>query len=92
MAAPRRLLVHGYLKSIFDVFNDHRVSVDVVSTSEVSVSLTVETNESIPPLAADLAKIADVKYQGRMAIVCLVGENLRDTPGIAAKVFRCWRT
>ena len=87
VAAPRRLLVHGYLKSIFDVFNDHRVSVDVVSTSEVSVSLTVETNESIPPLAADLAKIADVKYQGRMAIVCLVGENLRDTPGIAAKVF-----
>jgi aspartate kinase len=87
VAAPRRLLVHGYLKSIFDVFNDHEVSVDVVSTSEVAVSLTVETNEQIPALAADLAKLADVKYEAKKAIVCLVGENLRDTPGIAAKVF-----
>ncbi len=87
VAAPRRMLVHGYLKSIFDVFNDHEVSVDVVSTSEVSVSLTVETNEQIPALAADLAKLADVKYEAKKAIVCLVGENLRDTPGMAAKVF-----
>jgi len=61
--------------------------VDVVSTSEVSVSLTVDSNEAIPKLAADLAKIADVKYEGRKAIVCLVGENLRGTPGIAARVF-----
>lgn len=88
VAAPRRMLVHGYLKSIFDVFNDHEVSVDVVSTSEVSVSLTVETNEQIPALAADLAKLADVKYEAKKAIVCLVGENLRDTPGVASKVFR----
>ncbi len=87
IAAPRRLLVQGYLKSIFEVFDKHEVAVDVVSTSEVSVSVTAETNESIPALAADLAKLADVKYEGRKAIVCLVGENLRDTAGIAAKVF-----
>jgi aspartate kinase len=87
VAAPRRLLVRGYLKSIFEAFDQHEVAVDVVSTSEVSVSVTAETNESIPALAADLAKLADVKYEGRKAIVCLVGENLRDRPGIAAKVF-----
>ena len=87
IASPRRLLVHGYLKSIFEAFDQHGVAVDVVSTSEVSVSVTAETNEAIPALAADLAKIADVKYEGRKAIVCLVGENLRETPGIAAKVF-----
>jgi aspartate kinase len=87
VASPRRLLVHGYLKSIFEAFDQHGVAVDVVSTSEVSVSVTAETNEAIPALAADLAKIADVKYEGRKAIVCLVGENLRDTAGIAAKVF-----
>jgi aspartate kinase len=63
------------------------VAVDVVSTSEVSVSLTVDSNEAIPALAADLAKLADVKYEGRKAIVCLVGENLRETPGVAARVF-----
>jgi aspartate kinase len=87
VAAPRMLLAHGFLKSIFDAFDRHRIAVDVVSTSEVSVSLTVDSNESIPALAADLAKLADVKYEGRKAIVCLVGESLRETPGITARVF-----
>jgi aspartate kinase len=87
VAAPRMLLAHGFLRAIFEAFDRHRVAVDVVSTSEVSVSLTVDSNESIPGLAADLAKLADVKYEGRKAIVCLVGENLRETPGIAARVF-----
>jgi aspartate kinase len=87
VAAPRMLLVHGFLRAIFEAFDRHRVPVDVVSTSEVSVSLTVDSTESIPALAADLAKLADVKYEGRKAIVCLVGENLRETPGVAARVF-----
>ena len=87
VVATRMLMAHGFLKSIFEAFDRHRVPVDVVSTSEVSVSLTVDSNEAIPALAADLAKLADVKYEGRKAIVCLVGENLRETPGIAARVF-----
>jgi len=87
VAAPRMLLAHGFLRAIFEAFDHHRVPVDVVSTSEVSVSLTVDSNESIPALAADLAKLADVKYEGRKAIVCLVGENLRQIPGIAGRVF-----
>ena len=76
VAAPRMLLAHGFLRSIFEAFDRHKVAVDVVSTSEVSVSLTVDSNQAIPALAADLAKLADVKYEGRKAIVCLVGENL----------------
>ena len=87
VAAPRMLLAYGFLKVIFEAFERHRIPVDVVSTSEVSVSLTLDSNESIPALAADLAKLADVKYEGRKAIVCLVGENLRKTPGIAGRVF-----
>ena len=59
----------------------------MVSTSEVSISLTVDSNEAIPQIAADLEKLAFVKYSGRKAIVCLVGENLRDTPGVAAQIF-----
>jgi aspartate kinase len=87
VAATRMLLAHGFLKAIFEIFDKHRVPVDVVSTSEVSVSLTVDSNESIPALAADLAKLADVKYEGRKAIVCVVGESLREKAGVAAKVF-----
>jgi aspartate kinase len=87
VVATRMLMAHGFLKSIFDVFARHRCPVDMVSTSEVSVSVTVDSNESIAAIAADLEKLADVKYEGRKAIVCLVGENIRNTPGIAARVF-----
>jgi aspartate kinase len=87
VVATRMLGAHGFLKAIFDIFDKHHCAVDVVSTSEVSVSLTVDSNEAIPAIAADLGKLADVKYEGRKAIVCLVGENIRGTSGIAAKVF-----
>jgi aspartate kinase len=91
VTATRMLMAHGFLKSIFEAFDKHKVPVDVVSTSEVSVSVTVDSNEAIPALAADLVKIADVKYEGRKAIVCLVGENIRERPGVAAAVFSAVR-
>jgi len=87
IVAARMLMTHGFLRAVFEVFDRHRCPVDVVSTSEVSVSLTVDSNEQIPAVAADLQKLADVKYSGRKAIVCLVGETLRHTPGVAAKLF-----
>ncbi len=87
IVAARMLMAHGFLKTLFDIFDKHKCPVDVVSTSEVSVSLTVDSNEAIPAIAADLQDLADVKYEGRKAIVCLVGDNVRGTPGIAAKTF-----
>jgi aspartate kinase len=87
IAAARMLMTHGFLRSVFEVFDRHRCPVDMVSTSEVSISLTVDSNEAIPAVATDLQKLADVKYSGRKAIVCLVGENLREVPGIAGQVF-----
>jgi aspartate kinase len=87
VVATRMLMAHGFLRSIFEVFDRHHCAVDVVSTSEVSVSLTVDSNEAIRAIAADMRELADVKYEGRKAIVCLVGDNVRGTPGIAARVF-----
>jgi aspartate kinase len=89
VVATRMLGAHGYLRAIFEVFDRHHAAVDVVSTSEVSVSLTVDSTEAIPAVAADLEKIADVKYSGRKAIICMVGENIREKHGIAAQVFAC---
>ncbi|HVJ08145.1 MAG TPA: lysine-sensitive aspartokinase 3 [Acidisarcina sp.] len=91
VVANRMLMSHGYLKEIFDVFDKHKCVVDMVSTSEVSVSLTVDSNEKLPAIAADLSKLADVKYEGRKALVCMVGENIRGQNGIAAQVFQAIR-
>ena len=65
VVASRMLMSHGYLKAIFDVFDKHKCPVDMVSTSEVSVSLTVDSNDKLPDIAADLSQLADVKYEGQ---------------------------
>lgn len=87
VVASRMLMSHGYLRAIFEVFDRHKCAVDMVSTSEVSVSLTVDSNEKLPEIAADLSRLADVKYDGRKALICMVGENIRGQQGIAARVF-----
>jgi aspartate kinase len=91
IVANRMLMSHGYLKAVFEVFDRHKCSVDMVSTSEVSVSLTVDSNQRLPEIAADLRKFADVKYEGRKALICMVGENIRGQNGIAAQVFGALR-
>jgi aspartate kinase len=87
VVASRMLMTHGYLKSIFDIFDKHQCAVDMVSTSEVSVSLTVDSNNQLPAIAADLSQLADVKYEGQKALICMVGEDIRGQQGIAAQVF-----
>ena len=91
VVASRMLMTHGYLKAIFEIFDKHQCPVDMVSTSEVSVSLTVDSNEKLPQIAADLSRLADVKYEGKKALVCMVGDDIRGQNGIAAQVFSAVR-
>ena len=91
VVASRMLMTHGYMREIFSIFDQHRCAVDMVSTSEVSVSLTVDSNDNLPAIAADLSKLADVKYEGRKALVCMVGEDIRGKNGMAAQVFTAIR-
>jgi aspartate kinase len=87
VVASRMLMSHGYLKAVFDVFDKYKCVIDMVSTSEVSISVSVDSNQQLPEMCADLAKIADVKMEGHKALVCLVGEDIRGHNGIAAQVF-----
>ena len=87
IVASRMLMSHGYLKSVFEVFDRYKCPIDMVSTSEVSISVTVDSNEQLPAICADLGKIADVKYEGRKALICLVGEDIRGQNGISGRVF-----
>src|SRR5579862_1049199 len=85
------LIAPGSLKTIFDIFDKYQCPVDMVSTSEVSVSLTVDSNEKLPLIAADLSKLADVNYEGKKALVCMVGDDIRGQNGMAAQVFAAIR-
>lgn len=85
--STRMLMAHGFLASIFEVFDRHETAVDMVSTSEVSVSLTVDRPDRLEAIIRQVEKFATVSTAPRKAIVCVVGEGIRYTPGIAAKVF-----
>ena len=91
VVASRMLMSHGYLKAVFDVFDKYKCAIDMVSTSEVSISVTVDSNERLPEICEELGRIADVKYEGRKALICLVGENIRGRSGIAGEVFTAVR-
>jgi len=91
VVASRMLMTHGYMKDIFTIFDKHQCPVDMVSTSEVSVSLSVDSNDKLPAIAADLSQLADVKYEGRKALICMVGDDIRGRSGMAAQVFSAIR-
>jgi aspartate kinase len=90
--STRMLMAHGFLRRIFEVFDRYATSVDMLSTSEVSVSLTVDNQDNLPLIREQLRHFAEVSVEQEQAIVCLVGENIRHTPGIAGRAFQALHT
>jgi aspartate kinase len=84
ISSTRMLMAHGFLKRIFDIFEHHRTSVDVVTTSEVSVSVTIDDTRHLPEIIASLEEVADVTYEEDMAVLCAVGEGLKNDPSFVA--------
>jgi aspartate kinase len=84
---PRMLLAHGYAAKVFAVFERQGVPVDVIATSEVSISVTVDAAAPLEALCAELSGFAEVSVLRDLAVVTVVGQKLRSTPGIAARVF-----
>jgi aspartate kinase len=87
VTSARMLGAYGFLRALFEVFERHRTIVDVVTTSEVSVSLSLDEAGALPAIVAELEVLGTVRVERDRAIVCVVGEGLRGTPGIAARVF-----
>ncbi|HUO60145.1 MAG TPA: lysine-sensitive aspartokinase 3 [Candidatus Acidoferrales bacterium] len=85
--APRMLMSYGFLRELFQCFEHHGVPADLVSTSEVSVSVALDSNRNVEALAADLRRLGRVELEPNAAIICLVGENIRGIVGIAAEIF-----
>jgi aspartate kinase len=85
--APRMLGAYGFLRAMFEVFERHEVVVDVLASSEVSVSLTVEDRTRLDAVVRDLGELGEVWIEDRRAIVAVVGIGIRSTPGLAARLF-----
>ncbi len=87
VGSSRMLMAHGFLAELFSVFARYQKSVDVISTSEVSVSLTLDNEENLPAIRNDLESIAEIKIKQHKAIVCVVGEAMRQSVDVPARIF-----
>lgn len=84
--STRMLMAHGFMASLFQVFETYRTAVDLVSTSEVSVSITIDNTEHLNDIVQELQHFSNVEIETGKAIVCCVGESLKGTPGMAAQI------
>ena len=87
MRSTRMLMAHGFLNRIFEIFSRAETAVDMLASSEVSVSLTIDDPARLAEICQALREFSEVSVEEDQAIVCIVGDNLRHTPGVAARAF-----
>jgi len=86
IASTRMLMAHGFLRRIFETFEKFKTPVDVVTTSEVSVSVTIDDTRRVPEIMQALAEVADVTREDNMAILCAVGDGLQNDPAFVGRL------
>ena len=87
ITSARMLGAYGFIDAVFQVFDRHRTVIDVISTSEVSVALTLDNAESLDKVVDELKRLGEVEVESGYAVICVVGEGLRASTGLASKIF-----
>ena len=85
ITSSRMLMAYGFLRRVFEVFERYRTAVDVVTTSEVSVSVTVDDPRNLDAVVLALSEFSSVVVEPEMALLCAVGDRLQSEPAIAAR-------
>ena len=86
ITSTRMLMAYGFLRRVFEVFERFRTAVDMVTTSEVSVSVTVDDRRNLDAIVQALSEFSEVSIEGELALLCAVGDSLQEAPEIAARV------
>ncbi len=87
ITSARMLGSYGFMSRLFQIFERHRTVIDVISTSEVSLALTIDNAHSLDQVVRDLESLGQVEVEPNSAVVCVVGEGLRESYGLASRVF-----
>jgi aspartate kinase len=85
--SSRMLMAYGFLRRVFEVFENHKTPIDMIATSEVAVSLTIDTTEHLPSIETELKKFGTIEVDKDQAIICIVGNRIMDHKGVLEKVF-----
>ncbi len=80
------LLAHGFLRAVFEIFERYKTPIDMICTSEVAVSLTIDNNKHLAEITKELKEISQVEIDENQTIICIVGQLPKDKSGYAYKV------
>ena len=86
LVSPPMLQQHGFLAKVFRIAEAHEVDVDLVATSEVSITMTADRGDHLPAFCKDLGELGEVTVEPDHALICVVGQGIAHTRGIAAQV------
>jgi aspartate kinase len=87
ITSARMLGSYGFMSAVFQVFERYRTVIDVISTSEVSIALTLDNAAEVDKIVTELERLGDVEVEPGYAVICVVGEGLRASTGLASKIF-----
>ena len=87
IASSRMLMAYGFLARVFNIFEEHRVSVDLVSTSEVSISMSVDNTRNLDQVIRELKRIGNVSIREHQTLISVVGRNFLESKGLASRSF-----
>lgn len=86
--SSRMLMAYGFLRRVFEVFENHRTSIDMITTSEVAVSLTIDNNKNLSSIETELRKFGTIEVDSNQTIICIVGSKITQKEGVLNEIFR----
>lgn len=86
--SSRMLMAYGFLRRVFEVFENHKTPIDMITTSEIAVSLTIDNNSHLTSIENELKKFGSIEVDHDQTIICIVGNRIMDQKGVLTKVFQ----
>ena len=80
-------MAYGFLRRVFEVFEQYRTPIDMITTSEVAVSVTIDNNKHLPAILAELEKFGTIHVDEHQSIISIVGNRITDSEGVLKKIF-----
>lgn len=87
----RMLLAYGFLRKVFEIFERYKTPIDVITTSEVAVSLTIDDSTYLKDIKRELEQLGEVETNENLTIICIVGDFSSDKTGAGIQVFNCFK-
>jgi aspartate kinase len=85
--SSRMLMAYGFLRRVFEVFENHKTSIDMITTSEVAVSLTIDNASNLSSIETELKKFGSIEIDSDQTIICIVGQKITEQKGVLKKIF-----